>query len=92
MEKQKIFVVSDIHGHCSILKDALKNAGFEKKMRNTCSFVAAIILTGVLKTTKLLNFLSVLNTKYYCAVITRIYCSNFCTREKYSRITILTVQ
>ena len=31
MEKQKIFVVSDIHGHCSILKEALKNAGFEKE-------------------------------------------------------------
>lgn len=27
----KIFVVSDIHGHCSILKEALANAGFQKE-------------------------------------------------------------
>lgn len=31
MAKRKIFVVSDIHGHCSILKEALENAGFQKE-------------------------------------------------------------
>ena len=28
--KKKIFAVSDIHGHCTLLKEALKNAGFER--------------------------------------------------------------
>lgn len=28
--KKKIFAVSDIHGHCTLLKDALKESGFEK--------------------------------------------------------------
>ena len=30
MNQRKIFVVSDIHGHYSILAEALKNAGFDK--------------------------------------------------------------
>ncbi len=31
MEKyKKLFVVSDIHGHCALLKDALEKAGFDK--------------------------------------------------------------
>ena len=28
--KKKIFAISDIHGHCTLLKEALKNAGFER--------------------------------------------------------------
>ena len=28
---KKLFVVSDIHGHCSILKEALDRAGFDKE-------------------------------------------------------------
>ena len=28
---KKIFVVSDIHGHCSLLKEALDNAGFDRE-------------------------------------------------------------
>ncbi len=31
MIKREIFVVSDIHGHCSLLKEALKNAGFDNE-------------------------------------------------------------
>ena len=27
---KKIFVVSDVHGHCSLLNEALFNAGFDK--------------------------------------------------------------
>ena len=30
MTKRKIFVVSDIHGHCSLLVQALERAGFDK--------------------------------------------------------------
>ena len=30
MSKKKIFVCSDVHGHCTLLKDALNRAGFEK--------------------------------------------------------------
>ena len=33
-ENKKIFVVSDVHGHCSLLKDALKNAGFDNENEN----------------------------------------------------------
>ena len=29
-EYKKIFVVSDVHGHCSLLKEALMKAGFDK--------------------------------------------------------------
>ena len=29
--KRKLFVVSDIHGHCTLLKEALNNAGFESE-------------------------------------------------------------
>lgn len=29
IQKKKIFVTSDIHGHCSILKEALENIGFD---------------------------------------------------------------
>lgn len=29
--KKKLFVVSDIHGHCTLLKEALAEAGFERK-------------------------------------------------------------
>ena len=29
--KKKLFVVSDIHGHCTLLKEALKNAGFDSE-------------------------------------------------------------
>ena len=28
--KKKIFAVSDIHGHCSLLKEALNEAGFDR--------------------------------------------------------------
>ncbi len=31
---KKIFVVSDIHGHCTLLKEALENAGFDKENEN----------------------------------------------------------
>lgn len=34
MIKKKLFVVSDIHGHCSLLKEALDNAGFDKNNAN----------------------------------------------------------
>lgn len=30
-EKRKIFVVTDIHGHCSLLKNALEKAGFDNE-------------------------------------------------------------
>lgn len=30
MKKRKIFVVSDVHGHCTLLKEALNTAGFDK--------------------------------------------------------------
>lgn len=32
--KKKLFVVSDIHGHCTLLKKALENAGFDKGNEN----------------------------------------------------------
>ena len=31
---RKLFVVSDIHGHCTLLKEALHNAGFEPDNKN----------------------------------------------------------
>ena len=30
----KLFVVSDIHGHATLLKDALNNAGYDKENNN----------------------------------------------------------
>jgi serine/threonine protein phosphatase 1 len=33
-EIKKLFVVSDVHGHCGILKKALQNAGFENENPN----------------------------------------------------------
>lgn len=34
MRKRKLFVVSDIHGHCALLKEALEKAGFDKDNGN----------------------------------------------------------
>ena len=34
MNKRKLFVVSDIHGHCTILKESLQNAGYDENNAN----------------------------------------------------------
>ena len=60
---KKLFVVSDIHGHCSILKNALKKAGFENENPNHLLVCCGDYFDRGFENSQVLEFFENLNHK-----------------------------
>jgi len=74
MKSKKMFVVSDIHGHYTLLREALDRAGFDKDNEDHLLICCGDYFDRGTKMLKCCAFSSACSTRFCSGVIMRTYC------------------